>query len=243
VTATPWLRFAAGCVDATLAVALGILAVRVIDHGRLSDVALHAQTRAALAGLFFFALRDVASGASLAKWLMGVRVETAAGRRPSIASRLARAPWSILPFGMIPAIERLTPWRVTAYAPSTTGLTVRAALAAAALAATATWTFAATRPSIGRNDALRLARSLVAGDSLLRDRLGEPCEVEVDELVPRARLGWSRGEGVFAVHVRGARAQQTMTVRSRRIAGVWAVDEVTDIEVSPTVASKSVAAR
>jgi hypothetical protein len=184
-----------------------------------------------VAASLLFALRDVPAGASLAKWLLGLRVETRAGTRPGLASRLARAPWSVLPLGwLFPALEHRTPWRVVAYAPSTAGLALRLALAVTALGAGSFAAFSALRPGITRDDATRLARATIAGDPLLQRALGAPLEIELGRIAPRRAL---RGGAVFELQAYGPRGRQSMTVVARRVADVWAIEEVVDIETVP----------
>jgi hypothetical protein len=152
-------------------------------------------------------------------------------------------PWSLLPFGLVPAVERRTPWRVAAYLPSGAGLAARALLAASALGATLFWGRAVLRPSIDRADAMRLAENTLIVDPFLRSQLGPPMSAEVGELAPRSGSGWTTSEGAFQLRIRGSRATQTMTVRARKVDGAWTVDEVTDIEVSAHSGRESVVSR
>jgi hypothetical protein len=222
-------RLCAALVDGVLAVLIVIVAAMRAAGGTAGSngIALPALALA-LAALVLFALRDVASGASLAKWLLGLRVETGSGRRPGLGSRLARAPWSVLPLGWAsPALEARTPWRVVAYTPSTAGLVARLALAVAALAVGGATTFAALRPGIGRDDALRLAESTIAADPLLQRVLGQPITLQLGRIAPRRAV---RGAAVFTLQATGPRGSQSMTVVARRVGDAWAVEEITDIE-------------
>jgi len=231
---TSLLRIAAGFVDATLALALAFLALWVAaPHIPGNDAtALALDGRFLGTALLFFALRDVARGASVAKWVMGLRVETPAGTLPSLASRLARVPWALLPFGLVPALERRTPWRVAAYVPTGGGLGVRAVLAMTCLVSTLLWGTTALRPSIGHEDAMQLAQTTLLGDPFLRSTLGEPLRAEIGAVAPRGRGTWRSHEGTFQMRIHGARAMQSMTVQARKVDGAWAVDEVTEIQVS-----------
>jgi hypothetical protein len=180
------------------------------------------------AALALFALRDVPAGASLAKWLLGLRVETRAGTRPSLASRRARARGRVLRRAWLPpAPARRTPWRVVAYAPTTAGLAVRLVLAATTLVAGGVIAFTALRPGITSADATRLARATIAGDPHLQRTLGLPIAIEVGTIAPRRAL---RGGAVFELQAFGPRGRQTMTVVARRIGSDWAVEEVVDIQ-------------
>ena len=233
---TPFLRIAAAFVDATLSLALALAALWAaglpLPGVTASGTDLALEVRFLGTALLFFAFRDVARGASVAKWVMGLRVETPGGARPSLGSRLARMQWALLPFGLVPRLERRTPWRVSAYVPSGSGLAVRAMLAVACLVATLIWGSAALRPSIGHDDAMQLAQATLLGDPFLRSTLGAPLQAEIGALVPRGRGTWRSHEGIFQMRIRGARAMQSMTVRARKVDGSWAVDEVTEIEVS-----------
>jgi hypothetical protein len=230
------LRLLAAAVDSVLAVLVvcvaawraGVLGTGIVPLGVFG------------AGiLVLFALRDVPSGASLAKWLLGLRVATTDGTTPRLGSRLLRAPWSATPLGwMFPALERRTPWRVVAYVPSAAGLAVRLALAAVALALAGAVGFAALRPSIGRDDALHLARTTIASDPLLPRTLGAPFDVELGRILPRRAVA---NGAAFEVELRGPRARQNMTVVARRVGGAWAVDEVIDIAVTAPDTAPSMA--
>lgn len=234
MSTTPLLRIAAGFVDATFSLALAFAALWLAGPHLpgIAGTAFALDARFLGTALLFFAFRDVARGASIAKWVMGLQVVTPGGSRPALASRLARMPWSLLPFGLVPAIERHTPWRVAAYVPTGAGLAVRAVLAVACLASTLVWGTAALRPSIGRDDAMQLAASTLLGDPFLRSTLGDPLQAEIGAVAPRGRGHWRSHEGTFQMRIHGARAMQSMTVRARKVDGAWAVDEVTEIEVS-----------
>lgn len=234
MSTTPFLRIAAGFVDATLSLALAAAALWLGGPHvpGVAGTALTLDARFLGTALIFFALRDVGGGASVAKWVMGLRVESPAGTRPGFVSRLVRAPWALLPLGLVPAIERRTPWRVVAYVPSGMGLAVRAVLAVACLGSTLVWGATALRPSIGRDDAMQLAKSTLLGDPFLRGALGEPLLAEIGAVAPRGRGTWRSHEGAFQMRILGARAMQSMTVRARKVDGAWAIDEVTEIEVS-----------
>jgi hypothetical protein len=225
------LRLLAAAVDGLLAILVVCIAAwraGVLGSGVVPLAAF------AAAIWVLFALRDVPSGASLAKWLLGLRVATTAGTTPRLGSRLLRAPWSATPLAwLFPALERRTPWRVVAYVPSTAGLGVRLALAVAALGVAGVIGFAALRPSIGRDDALHLAHTTIAADPLLPRTLGTPVAVELGRILPRRAVA---SGAAFELELRGPRGRQSMTVVAIRVGGAWAVDEVIDIAVTPDTA-------
>jgi hypothetical protein len=185
-----------------------------------------------IATLALFALRDVATGASLAKWMLGLRLEMTDGTPTTFAGRLRHMPFSLSPLGLIPAFERRTPWRVSVYVPSGRGLLLRAAVAVVLVGGSAVVTTLARRPRIGHDDALQLAQATILSDPHLADALGAPLTAEVGRTSPHANATWRSSEGDFELRVRGVRAMQTMVVRARKIDGQWAVEEVTDIERS-----------
>jgi hypothetical protein len=230
------LRLLAAAVDGLLAVL--VVCVAAWRAGVLGSGVVPLGVFAA-AILVLFALRDVPSGASLAKWLLGLRVTTSAGTTPRLGSRLLRAPWSATPLAwLFPALERRTPWRVVAYVPSAAGLAVRLTLAAIALGLAGVVGFAALRPGIGRDDALHLARTTIASDPLLPRTIGAPFDVELGRILPRRAVA---NGAAFEVELRGPHARQNMTVVARRVGGAWAVDEVIDIAVTAPDTAPSMA--
>ncbi len=227
-TATAAARGVAAFVDATIALVLAVIAHGVSNTGGTTLVPLDRGVW--VATLVLFALRDVASGASLAKWMLGLRLEMANGAPTTLADRLRHVPFGLSPLGLVPAFERRTPWRVAVYVPSGRGLAVRAAAAAVLIGGSAVITTLVRRPSIGRTDALQLAQTTILGDPHLADALGGPLAAEVGRTSPHANATWRSSEGDFELRVRGTRAMQTMVVRARKVDGQWAVEEVTDIE-------------
>ena len=226
-------RLFAAAVDVVLAVLIAVAAAlrRAADDA----VAGLPVQPIAIAAVCLFALRDVPSGASLAKWLLGLRLETPGGARPGVASRLLRAPWSVLPLAwLFPALERRTPWRVVAYAPSAAGLVTRLTLAAVAVAAGGIAAFTTLRPAIGRDDAVQLAHATLGDDPLLQRELGVPITIELGTIAPRRTL---RDGAVFAVAAHGPRGHQNMTVVARRVGDTWAIEERFDIETVVTDSS------
>jgi hypothetical protein len=180
------------------------------------------------------ALRDVPTGASLAKWLLGLRLETPDGRPLGLALRLARAPLSIVPVAwFVGEIGERRLWAVRHYVPSSRGLMVRALLALGAATWTVAWAVQSLRPSIGMADATRLAERTVAADPGLRRELGAPLDVEIRHIAPRSKLLLSgEANAEYDLRVTGSRKKQDMRVHARKVDGRWTVDEVVDIEIS-----------
>jgi hypothetical protein len=183
--------------------------------------------------VLLLALRDVPTGASGAKWLLGLRLVGPNGGRLPLGARLLRAPVSLLPLEWLAGERRGTlPWRVVSYVPSAAGLGVRVALALATGACCVGFGVQSLRPSIGRADALRLASDSILADPLLRRTLGDPLEVQVRRIEPRNRLALRGTEGQFELRIQGPRARQDMRVRALKVEGRWAVDEIVDIDIS-----------
>jgi uncharacterized RDD family membrane protein YckC len=169
-------------------------------------------------------LRDVPTGASLAKWILCLRVVRADGSKLGFWSRVARAPFSLLPFAWISRrVQTSLPWRVVSYTPSARGLGVRTALAGAAAAASLTWGAETVRPSIGRGDAERLVHATVLTDPHLQRELGAPLAWHVLHISPRAHERFHGARGRFRWSS-AARMQQDMVVVARKIGGRWVVD-------------------
>jgi hypothetical protein len=186
------------------------------------------------------ALRDVPAGASLAKWILCLRVVDRSGKRLGFWRRLARAPFSLLPFAwMSRRIQANLPWHVATYTPSARGLALRTALAGAAAAASVAWGVDTVRPSIGRRDAERLVHATVLSDPHLQRLLGAPLAWDVQRISPRAHERVHGARGRFELVVRGSEMQQNMVVVALKIDGRWVVDEITDIamrDVDPPAA-------
>jgi hypothetical protein len=182
--------------------------------------------------LALLAVRDLPTGASLAKWLLCLRVAGRDGRPLGLGLRLLRAPVSLLPLALLPAeVQHRLPWRVVGYAPGVRGLVLRTLLTGGAAAVSIAWAVETVRPSIGRDEAARLARTLVDGDPLLGRALGEPLEHEVLRVTPRAHQAGRGQRASFEMRVRGLHKQQSMTVHVRRVDGAWTVEEVLDIDI------------
>jgi len=189
-------------------------------------------------------LRDVPTGASLAKWILCLRLAGPDGARLGFWSRVARAPFSLLPFAwMSLRVQTSLPWRVATYTPSTRGLGLRTALAGAAAAASLTWGVDTVRPSIGRGDAERLVHATVLSDPHLQRELGAPLAWHVQRISPRAHERVHGARGRFELIVRGTAMQQDMVVVARKIDGRWVVDEITDIALRSVDPDESVAKR
>jgi len=238
------------CISLVLALGVQFLAragvVGSLGAWRPDGLGLGLDTATLALALALGALRDVPTGASVAKWLLGLRVVGLDGRTLPFGLRLLRAPISLLPFEWVAGESRgRLPWRVETYVPSFRGLLVRAGLALVAGAWSILWGVETLRPSIARGDAERLARHVVLHDPALVRELGEPLEADVRSIVPRSRMFLRGGEAEFQLRVRGMRARQDMRVRACKVEGRWVVDEVVDIEITrvDSIAPDTVAVR
>ncbi len=246
-------RLAAVTVDLLVAFAIALLvrfAVRlgvvppIGIWGPFSEPTTWADPQVVALGLGLALLRDVPTGASLAKWILCLRVVRPDGTKLRFWSRLARAPFSLLPFAWSsPRVQTSLPWRVVTYTPSARGLGLRTALAGAAAAASLTWGVDTVRPSIGRNDAEKLVHSTVLRDPLLQRALGAPLAWHVQRISPRAHERMYGARGRFELIVRGSAMQQDMVVVALKIDGRWVVDEITDIALRNVDPTEAVAER
>jgi hypothetical protein len=243
--AAPAQRVLAFTLDLCVALAAVLLLQLAIRHGLVAPFGAWRpdgfgpgiDPQSVALAIALVALRDVPTGASFAKWLLALRVVGTDGTTLPLGLRLLRAPLSVLPFEWVAGEARgRLPWRVVPYAPSFRGLVARAALALLAGIWSVVWGVETLRPSIGRRDAGRLARTVIQDPALAR-ALGPPLETEVRSIVPRSRMMLRGDEGEFELRVRGTRGRQDMRVRSLRIDGHWAVDEVVDIEITMTDAN------
>ncbi len=234
-------RLVAFGVDAVLALLAAALLRFAVGHGDLRLLgsqpgilgSLLRESSTWLLVLLLAALRDVPTGESIGKWLLGLRVVTPAGTRLPFSLRIARAPFSLLPLEWLAGEKRAhVPWRVSAYVPGRAGLLVRVALALAAASCSLLWGVAGSRPSISRADAVALVESTLARDPALRRTLGEPLQIEVATVTPRSRAGISGARCQFTLRIRGTARRQEMVVRALKIEGRWAIDEVVDIRES-----------
>jgi uncharacterized RDD family membrane protein YckC len=183
--------------------------------------------------LIVLALRDVPFGASFAKWLLGLRLETADGHPLGARLRILRIPIGLLPLeGMAGERRGRLPWRVASYVPSRRGLLARAALALGAAAWSVSWGVQSLRPSVSWHEAERLARTALAGDPSLERELGLPLEVEVQHIAPRSQLFPHHDAAEFELRITGSRRRQDMRVRLRKVDGVWVLDEAVDVEIT-----------
>jgi len=240
-------------VDLLLAVALALLARLAVQVGILPSLGAWRpgmqpdswiDSQVALAALGLAALRDVPTGASVAKWVLCLRLADARGGRLGWRARLLRAPFSLLPFAWASrAIQGAMPWRVVVVAPSARGLAARTVVASLAAALSIAWGVETVRPSIGRRDAERLAAATVLHDPALRALLGEPLDLRVQHISPRAHEISRGGHGRFELRARGREQQQDMVVLARKIDGAWVVDSVVEIEVTALDGRDPVAAR
>ncbi len=240
-TAAPrHLRLAATLLDVLLAFA-ATFAVRSLVHAgtlpalggwRPGDAGFWIDAQLVFMGLGLASLRDVPFGSSLSKWLLCLRLERADGHPLGLVQRLLRAPISLLPLALLSdEIGGRMPWRVVGYAPSTRGLALRTGLTSAAAAASILWAVETVRPSIGQQDASRLAEQMVAGDPVLRRELGDPVEMRILAITPRAHQA-ARGKcGTFDLQLRGLVRQQEMVVHARKVDGAWVVEEADDIDI------------
>lgn len=246
-------RLAAFTVDALLGFAIILLLRFVTRMGFLpafgswspateSDAWMDPQVVGLTLGLV--ALRDVPTGASLAKWILCLRVVRPDGRPLGFWQRLARAPFSLLPFAwMSRHVQATLPWRIATYTPSARGLALRTGLAGAAAAASLGWGVDTVRPSIGRRDAERLVHSTVLSDPHLERELGSPLSWQVRRISPRAHERIHGTRGRFELVVRGSEMQQNMVVVALKIDGRWVVDEITDIALRDVDPAESMARR
>lgn len=241
VAAPRFHRLTALLVDGLLALAL-VLLVRLLVrigvfpaignwHPGEQSVWIDAQVFVASASLT--ALRDVPFGASFAKWLLCMRLTDRAGRPFGLLGRILRAPSSLLPFAwMSSRIQSRQSWRVSTYTPTRRGLALRTAFAAAAAVTSVAWGIETVRPSIGRNDALRLASATLLSDPRLQLELGPPLQMQVRTISPRAHEIVHGQLGKFELQIRGRERQQDMVVHARKVDGAWAIDTIVDIDIS-----------
>jgi len=225
------------CVALVAALGIQLLArlgfVRPLGSWHPGGAGLQVDSASIVLALALAAVRDVPSGASFAKWLLGLRLTGLDGKPLPLSLRLLRAPLSLLPLDWVAGEARgRLPWRVVSYVPSFRGLVARAVLALAAGAWSVGWGVQTLRPSIGRDDAQRLAQHVLLADPALARELGEPLEAEVRSIVPRSRMFRRHGEAEFGLRVRGTRGRQDMRVHARKIDGQWVVEEVLDIEIT-----------
>jgi len=190
------------------------------------------------------ALRDVPTGASLAKWILCLRVVRPDGRPLGFWQRLARAPFSLLPLAWLSRhVQATLPWRIATYSPSARGLALRTGLAGAVAAASLGWGVDTVRPSIGRGDAERLVDATILSDPQLERALGSPLASHVRRISPRAQERIHGAHARFELVVRGSEMQQDMVVVALKIDGRWVVDEITDIAVREVDAAEPMATR
>ena len=246
-------RLAAVSVDLLVAFAIALL-VRLMARlgvlppigiwGPITEPTSWVDSQVVAFALGLASLRDVPTGASLAKWTLCLRVVRPDGTKLGFWSRVARAPFSLLPFAWISRrVQATLPWRVVTYTPSARGLGLRTALAGAAAAASLTWGVDTVRPSIGRGDAERLVHSTVLSDPHLQHALGAPLAWHVQRISPRAHERVYGARGRFELIVRGTAMQQDMVVVALKIDGRWVVDEITDIAQRSVDPAEAVAER
>ena len=246
------LRLAAFLLDALLAVLtavglrlliqLGVLPAwgswAVFDQGARIDPQLIALS------LILLAMRDVFWRSSPAKWLLSLTLVRSNGQGLSFLQRLTRAPFSLLPLGLLGrAAQDSLPWRVVSYSPGRTGLLTRTAVTAFAATFSLLWAIETIRPSIARDDAMEMAEKLTTQDPLLQRELGGPLVVEIGEITRRAHQ-FDRGHSAtFQLTIQGSRGRQAMIVLARKVDGTWQLDELRDIDITMTDPSERVAER
>ena len=235
--APPWLRGAAFAIDAVLAL-VTVFAVGLLLPGSRPTLW---QPQAPLFGprdvaavLALLLVRDVVLPASPAKWLLCLRLERPSGAPLPFAARLRRAPLSLLPLAFLPRVlQWRCGWQVRTYAPSRFGLALRTSFALCAAVLSITWSVTTLRPSIAADEAELLAAHLLRQDVQLQETLGRPVRVDIRSVARRGEQDQS-GTARFWLRLRGTHARQDMQVHVRRIDGVWAIEELSDIEVTPT---------
>jgi uncharacterized RDD family membrane protein YckC len=182
--------------------------------------------------LILLACRDVLWGSSPAKWLLSLRLVTADGGRLTVLQRLLRAPFSLLPLGLMRrSVQDALPWNVVSYTPGRVGLLVRTAATAFAATFSLLWAIETIRPSIPRKHAETLASSLVSGDLLLRQQLGTPLVTEIGDITRRAHQHERGHLATFALAIHGPLGRQEMTVVARKVDGIWRLSELRDIVI------------
>lgn len=235
-------RLAAAMVDVLLAFS-AVLLLRVLVHlqwiapigvWRPDDTGIWIDTQLVFLSLALAALRDLAFGASPAKWLLCMRLARHDGGRLGLGERLLRAPISILPFAWLGrGMQQRMSWRVVSYTPGSRGQMLRATVAIAAAVLSTSWGVETVRPSIGRQDAVQLAQSLVAGDRVLeRDLGGGPLDHSIVYITRRAHERGFGKRASFQIEVHSLFLQQYMMVHAVKIDGAWVVEEVSEIEIN-----------
>jgi uncharacterized RDD family membrane protein YckC len=234
------LRLAAFSLDTLLAILVAV-AVRLLvrmgylpDWGSWSVYAAGSHIDVQLVGLslILLAARDVLWGSSPAKWLLGLRLVRPDGTRLSLLQRLLRAPFSLLPLGVMRrSVQDALPWRVVSYVPGRMGVLTRTAATAFAATFSLLWAVETIRPSISRRHAEELSEDLAAGDLLLRRQLGTPLTVEIGTITRRAHQ-FERGRmATFQLNIHGPLGRQEMTVVARKVDGDWRLSELRDIAI------------
>ena len=246
------LRLAAFFLDALLAILVAValrLLVRVgvlPEWGAWSVYHEAPRIEPQLVGvcLILLASRDVLWGSSPAKWLLSLRLVRPDGTGLSFLQRLLRAPFSLLPLGLMRrSVQDGLPWRVVSYVPGRAGVLTRTAATAFAATFSLLWAVETIRPSIPRKHAESLAESLVEGDLILRQQLGSPMVTEIGDITRRAHQ-FERGHmATFHLDIHGPLGRQEMIVVARKIDGEWRLSELREIAILLTADADRVAGR
>ena len=251
-TAPRALRLAAFFLDTLLAILVAV-ALRLLvrmgvlpEWGSWSVYVESPRIEPQLIGvsLILLASRDVLWGSSAAKWLLSLRLVRPDGGRLSFVQRLLRAPFSLLPLGVMRgSVQDALPWRVISYVPGRVGVLARTATTAFAATFSLLWAVETIRPSIPRKHAEGLAVTLIEGDLLLQQQLGSPLTSEIGEITRRAHQ-YERGRmATFHLNVLGPLGRQEMTVVARKVDGAWRLSELRDIAILLRDGSARVAER
>jgi hypothetical protein len=246
------LRLAAFFLDALLAI-LTAVALRLLMRldvlpawGAWSPYAEPAAIEPQLVGvsLVLLALRDVVWVSSPAKWLLSLALVRPDGHALSLLQRLLRAPFSLLPLGLMrDSVQEALPWRVVTYSPGRVGILARTALTAFAATFSLLWAVETIRPSIPEKHAQALAQRLVDEDRLLQKQLGTPLFIELGEITRRAHQPERGHVATFQLIVHGPLGRQEMTVIAQKIDSDWQLSELRDIAIILRDDSEQIAER
>lgn len=246
------LRLAAFLLDALLAI-LTAVALRLLVRlgvlpawGAWSAYSEPVRVEPQLVGvaIVLLALRDVLWVSSPAKWLLSLALERPDGRPLSFLQRLLRAPFSLLPLGLMrDSVQEALPWRVVTYSPGRVGILVRTALTAFAATFSLLWAVETIRPSIPEKQARVLAQELIRQDHVLQQELGTPLDIELGEITRRAHQVDRGHVATYRLTIHGPLGRQEMTVIAHKVDGDWRLSELRDIAITLREDSDQIAER